>query len=145
MSRALHHIGILVPDIAKAAQDFSRRHQYRIASAVYHDAVQTAHVQFLDGDPSGICLELVTPDSPNSKLTNALKRGGGLNHLCYFSDNIEEDCAQLRAVGCLILHQPTTATAFFPRRIAWLMGKDGIPIELLEKNPQAECNEGELE
>jgi methylmalonyl-CoA/ethylmalonyl-CoA epimerase len=34
----------------------------------------------------------------------------------------------------LILHKPVPAVAFEGRRIAWLMGMDGIPIELVERN-----------
>jgi methylmalonyl-CoA/ethylmalonyl-CoA epimerase len=32
-----------------------------------------------------------------------------------------------------ILQQPVDAVAFPNRKIAWLMGRDGIPIELVEK------------
>ena len=44
-------------------------------------------------------IELVTPDGPNSKLANALKKGGGLNHLCYLSPAIDDECRRLRESG----------------------------------------------
>ena len=31
-----------------------------------------------------------------------------------------------------LLQAPLSATAFQGRRIAWLMGRDGIPVELVE-------------
>ncbi len=136
MQPTLDHIGILVRDIAKAAQTYADQFGYRAASAVVHDPVQTAYVQFLDGDPSGARIELVSPDGPGSKLENALKKGGGLNHLCYLSSDIERDCRELRAKGMLLLQAPVAAEAFPGRRIAWLMGRNGIPIELVETDPK---------
>jgi methylmalonyl-CoA/ethylmalonyl-CoA epimerase len=77
-------------------------------------------------------VELVAPDGPESKLINALRKGGGLNHLCYESDDLGRDCRELAAHAMLVLQPPLAAAAFAGRRIAWLMGRDGIPIELLE-------------
>jgi methylmalonyl-CoA/ethylmalonyl-CoA epimerase len=132
LTLAIHHVGILVADIAAAAAQYTARFDYRIDGPVVHDRVQTAHVQFLSLSGGLPCIELVTPDGPNSKLSNALKKGGGLNHLCYLSRAIEEDCRRLRDQGMLLLQSPVAAEAFSGRRIAWLMGRDGIPIELVE-------------
>ncbi len=136
MALTLHHIGILVPDIGAAADQYVSRFGYRIVSEVIHDPVQTAHVQFLAGAEPAPCIELITPDGPTSKLSNALKKGGGLNHLCYVSPDIQDECRRLRAAGMLLLQSPVAAQAFPGRRIAWLMGRDGIPIELVEPEPE---------
>jgi methylmalonyl-CoA/ethylmalonyl-CoA epimerase len=132
MALALHHIGILVPDIAQAAGQYAARFGYRVYGEIVHDPVQTAYVQFLSLSGSIPFVELVTPDGPESKLSNALKKGGGLNHLCYISPAIGEECDRLRESGMLLLQSPVAAEAFPGRRIAWLMGRDGIPIELVE-------------
>jgi methylmalonyl-CoA/ethylmalonyl-CoA epimerase len=132
MTPVLHHVGILVADIPKAAQIYVARFGYRICGEIIHDPVQTAYVQFLQGDSTGPLVELVAPDGAQSKLSNALKKGGGLNHLCYQSENIEQDCRELAAAGMLTLQAPVAATAFPGGRIAWLMGRDGIPIELVQ-------------
>jgi methylmalonyl-CoA/ethylmalonyl-CoA epimerase len=136
MKLALSHIGILVSDISKSVQTYAARFGYRPAGETIHDPVQTAYVQFLENDSAGICIELVMPDGPNSKLSNALKKGGGLNHLCYESDDIDKDCAELRSSGMFVLQAPVAAQAYPGRRIAWLMGKDGIPIELVERKTE---------
>jgi methylmalonyl-CoA/ethylmalonyl-CoA epimerase len=132
MSLTLHHVGILVPDVAAAAAGYVAKFGYRVCSGIVHDPVQTAHVQFLALADSAPYVELVTPDGPQSKLTAALKKGGGLNHLCYLSRAIDDDCRRLRETGLFILQSPVEATAFPGRRIAWLMGRDGIPVELVE-------------
>lgn len=135
MNAALHHIGILVRDIERSAQSYEDRFGYAVHSDVIHDPVQTAYVQFLRGEGAGPLVELVAPDGPESKLSNAIKKGEGLNHLCYFSEAIEDDCRKLRGKGMLVLQLPVPAKAFGGRRIAWLMGSDGLPIELVEPGP----------
>jgi methylmalonyl-CoA/ethylmalonyl-CoA epimerase len=132
LALTLHHVGILVPDVAQAAAEYADKFGYRVCSEVIHDPVQTAHVQFLALTDSGSYVELVTPDGPWSKLAGALKKGGGLNHLCFITADIEEECRRLRDRGLFLLQSPVAAQAFPGRRIAWLMGADGIPIELVE-------------
>jgi methylmalonyl-CoA/ethylmalonyl-CoA epimerase len=65
-------------------------------------------------------------------LSNALRKGGGLNHLCYATNDIETACRLLRAEQMILLQAPVAAVAFPGRRIAWLMGGDRTPIELVE-------------
>lgn len=133
MDFRLHHTGILVKDMEKAAKEYTERFGYEIVSKVIHDPVQTAFVQFLRGKHDSAYLELIAPDGPDSKLCNALKKGGGLNHLCYLVADIEESCRQLSQHKMFVLQPPVSATAFPGRKIAWLMGRDGIPVELVEK------------
>jgi methylmalonyl-CoA/ethylmalonyl-CoA epimerase len=130
--RGLHHIGFLVGDIAKAAEIYTRRYGYEITSDVIHDPTQTAYVQFLRVPGDSVQLELVAPDGERSKLSNALRKGGGLNHLCYATNDIEAACRFLRAEQMMLLQAPVAAVAFPGRRIAWLMGADRTPIELVE-------------
>lgn len=132
MNLKLHHIGILVRNMDKAARHYVSQLGYVLRSNVLHDPVQTAHVQFLKLQDDSSYLELVAPDGPDSKLSNQLKKGGGLNHLCYAVGNIEECCERLIAGGMFSLQNPVDAVAFPGRRIAWLMGRDGIPVELVE-------------
>ena len=134
----LHHVGILVKDIPQAASDYSRRFGYDICTEIIHDPVQTAYVQFLKLPGESSFIEFVAPDRPESKLSNALRKGGGLNHLCYSTEDIEAACRQLRAEGLILLQAPVTAVAFSDRRIAWLIGRDGIPIEMVERGTEDE-------
>lgn len=133
---SLHHIGVLVKDISQSAAEYTERFGYEIKSPIIHDELQTARVQFLKGIADSAYMELISPDGPQSKLTNALKKGGGLHHFCYNVMDIEESCQRLCNTGMLLLQKPMAAAAFPGRKIAWLMGLDGVPVELVEKGEE---------
>jgi methylmalonyl-CoA/ethylmalonyl-CoA epimerase len=127
----LHHVGIVVKDIPASAGKYLK-FGYEVRTPVIHDPVQTAYVQFLSLGQQSVFIELVTPDGPSSKLANALAKGGGLNHLCYRACDIEAACTALRAGGMMLLLRPVAAAAFPGRRVAWLMGDDRTPVEIVE-------------
>jgi len=129
----LHHIGNAVVEIEAGVQLYARRLGYRAATPAIHDPLQTAFVQFLQLGDDPVYLELVAPDGPTSKLANAVKRGGGLNHLCYTCGPMEEAIAALEATGMKLISEPKPGLAFAGRRICWLMAQEPIPIELVER------------
>jgi len=122
-----------VKDIRRAAQEFTTRLGYVIESDVIEDSIQTARVQFLRQPGAFSWLELVTPAGAQSKLANALNKGGGWHHLCYEIDDLERARVQLRDQALLPLAEPVLAAAFPGRRIAWFMDRTGLLIELLEQ------------
>lgn len=119
--------------IESAAQDLRLRFGYHLASPVIHDPLQTAYIQFLQLPGERTYLELVAPDGPGSKLSNAVKRGGGLHHLCYTAAALEEAILRLEAHGMKLISDPKPGVAFDGRRICWLLGADSVPIELCER------------
>jgi methylmalonyl-CoA/ethylmalonyl-CoA epimerase len=129
----LHHVGYATKLIEPLAELYVQRYGYEVSTPVIHDPLQTALVQFLrlPGDQS--YLEFVAPDGPESKLTSAAKRGGGLNHLCYSSGPLEQTIAELEQSGMRLISEPKVAVAFAGRRICWLIGEDPLPIELVER------------
>ena len=134
----LHHVGIVVKDIGAAAERYERRLGYEQRSGVIHDPLQTAQVQFLGLPAAPVYLELVSPDGPGSKLQDALAKGESLHHLCYLTETIEVGCEHLRNEGMTLVRAPAPAVAFRGRRIAWMMGRDRVLIELLERGPSDE-------
>jgi methylmalonyl-CoA/ethylmalonyl-CoA epimerase len=62
-----------------------------------------------------------------------LKRGGGLHHLCYEIDDLEDQLALSRAQGGLVVRQPLPAVAFEGRRIAWVYTRNKLLVEYLER------------
>ena len=140
----LHHVGHAVREIEIAAARFTLRFGYQCATGVIHDPWQTARVQFLERVGETGYLELVTPDGPASRLSNAVKRGGGLNHLCYTCGPLEATIAELEATGMKLISDPRPGVAFAGRRICWLLGEDLLPIELVERRDDRDvCEPGE--
>ncbi len=129
----LHHIGYAVKLIEPIAQRYQQRFGYMAETAILHDPLQTAHVQFLRLPAEPTYLELVAPDGPDSKLSNAVRRGGGLNHLCYLCTDLEKTIAHLEQTGMKLISDPKRAVAFAGRRICWLLADDPLPIELVER------------
>jgi len=130
----LHHVGYAVAEIEPAAAIYFKRFGYQACTPVIHDPLQTAYVQFfrLPGDQT--YLEFVAPDGPNSKLSNAVANRIALNHLCFAVDDIEEATESLRKTGMVVVSKPVPAVAFGGRRISWLLGRDCVPIELVERS-----------
>lgn len=135
---ALHHVGIVVADIAKATEDYVRRFGFVVESEAVHDPAQTAHVRFLRMPGDSTYVELVAPDGPDSKLSNALRKGGGPNHLCYATPDLDGTIAAMTAAGMRLVAKPISAVAFGGRRIAWLIGRDLALVELVEKGGPGE-------
>jgi methylmalonyl-CoA/ethylmalonyl-CoA epimerase len=129
---SIHHIGLAVADIETARQVYVDRFGYEVCSPIIHDPVQTAYVQFLRVPHDGVYLELIAPDSPESKLSAFVKKGGGLNHICYAVEDIESAVLDLRNRDMIAICDPVPAVAFQGRRIAWMMGMDMQPVELVE-------------
>jgi methylmalonyl-CoA/ethylmalonyl-CoA epimerase len=134
----LHHVGIVVENIDRAAAEYAIRYGYECRTGAIHDPRQQAHVQFLALPGDAAYLEMVAPDGPDSKLTGALAKGGGLHHLCYSTADIEATCTALRRSGMTLVRHPVPAVAFNGRRIAWLMGRDRHLIELVERGEEGE-------
>ena len=140
----LHHVGYAVQLIDPIARSYEQRFGYERATGIVHDPLQTAFVQFLRLPHERSYLELVAPDSPASKLSNTVRRGGGLHHLCYTCASLEQAIEHLRQTGMILISEPKPAVAFAGRRICWLLADDPLPVELVERRgPDDLCVPGE--
>jgi methylmalonyl-CoA/ethylmalonyl-CoA epimerase len=134
----LHHVGLLVTDIAETSELYCARFGYVRKSDIVHDPVQCAYVQFAQLPGEKVYVEFISPDGPASHLNNALTASRGIHHLCYATNDIEGACADLRAKGMTLVRAPAQAIAFHGRRVAWLMDRTRILTELVEEGPDGE-------
>jgi methylmalonyl-CoA/ethylmalonyl-CoA epimerase len=134
----LHHFGVLVKDLEKAKNRYVGSFGYEVKSEVIHDPLQTAFVQFLRLPQQPTYLELISPDGPQSVLQLALKKNGGVHHVCYTTPDLCAAIEQFTNDGNILVSEPKPAVAFNQRKIAWLMTRDYLLFELVQQGPPDE-------
>lgn len=126
---ALDHIAIAVPDLAKAIERFAD--DFGLALAGTEEVVSAAtSTAFFPLPPTSI--ELVHPLKGQGPIAKFLeKKGGGMHHLCFRSDNLDEDIARLRDKGYQFLSDEPQLGAH-GCRVIFIHPKscDGVLIEL---------------
>jgi len=130
----LHHIGFVVASIQSAAAGFVRSLALEWDGRIIHDPVQTVYVSFFQPALAGnAVIELVEPEGNGSAVHKFLLRGGGLHHICYEVDSLEQQLERARANRDLIVRPPQPAAAFDGRRIAWTYTRNELLVEYLER------------
>jgi len=100
---ALDHIAIAVPDFEKAIKRFLEDFGLRFEGTEDVESAKTKTAFFPLPETS---IELVHPLRGEGPIAGYLeKKGGGLHHLCFRSDNIDEDVARLKAKGYQFLSE----------------------------------------
>jgi methylmalonyl-CoA/ethylmalonyl-CoA epimerase len=131
----LHHLGFVVASISAVAEEFAASMSAHWDGKVIHDPLQRVRVAFFSPvDVRNPVFELVEPADPVSPVSNFLKKGGGLHHVCYEIDDLEQGLRVARDTGLVIVAPPTPAVAFGGRRIAWVCSKSRLLMELLERD-----------
>lgn len=129
----LHHVGFVVNSIEAVADRFAKSIGATWDHKTTHDPLQLVKVSFIgERNPSFTSVELVEPAGTNSPVERFLQRGGGLHHLCYEVDRLEEQLSFSQSIGGVIVKPPLPAVAFDGRRIAWVVTKDKLLLEFLE-------------
>ena len=127
----LHHVGVVVPSIEKALEQYRAVLQMEpIAPAVY-DPAQDANLIMLEVPGGGPGLELIEPASEASPIARQARRGG-LAHICYEVADIEAEVSRQRRAGALTVREPVPAVLFGGRRVAFLYLRTQHLIELVE-------------
>ena len=116
----IDHIGIVVPKIEEAGTIYQQVLGFTPATDVILDAIQKVYGQFFHNE-EGQRLELIEPLGEESPAYNALKKGGGTNHIGYRCSNIEDALANARTQNCIIVGQPVPGAGHEGRRIAFVV------------------------
>ncbi len=129
------HIGYAVADIEKYLDEFFVPLFEPVdVSPIVEDPLQGVRIAFatLAG---GERIELIEPMDDSSPVSKYLgDRRGGLYHLCYSTDSLEDAVEQFRAKRCMVFSGPTPAAAFGGRRIVFLFTPQRDIIELVERD-----------
>lgn len=129
MITALDHIAIAVPDLEASIKRFVE--DFGLTFEGTEDVADAkTSTAFFPLPPTSI--ELVHPLNGEGPIVKYLeKKGGGMHHLCFRSDNIHEDVARLRDKGYQFLSE-APALGAHNSLVIFIHPKscDGVLIEL---------------
>ncbi len=126
----LDHIAIAVPDLERAIHRFADDLGIPLAG---RDSVPTQKTTTAFFPIPGTRIELVHPLDQSGPIQAFLdKRGGGLHHLCFATDDLEGDVETLRAKGYQFI-TPGPVAGAHNSRVIFIHPKscDGVLIELV--------------
>ncbi len=126
---ALDHIAIAVPDLEKAIKRFLEDFGLKYEGTQDVPAAKTSTAFFPLPETS---IELVHPLNGEGPIAGYLeKKGGGLHHLCFRSDDIDADVARLKEKGYKFLSEEPSIGAH-DCKVIFIHPKscDGVLIEL---------------
>ena len=132
----LHHIGIVVKDCKVYGEAYARLLGLVAETEVFHDPIQKVLVQFWR-DKDGSFIELIEPVGKDSPVWREAQKGGGLNHLCYETSNIEQTIEDSIREGAIAVRPIAPAIAFEGRRIVFLYFIELGLIEFVETHDSA--------
>jgi methylmalonyl-CoA/ethylmalonyl-CoA epimerase len=133
----LHHTGVVVRDIKAHGDKYTSALGLSAKTEILHDPLQKVRVQFWGGEESDSLVELIEPTGEDSPVWRASRKGGGPEHLCYETSDIEGVLQQALDRGAALVPGLAPAVAFAGRRVAFVYFLDLGLIEFLE----AECLE----
>ncbi len=126
---ALDHIAIAVPDLEKSIKRFMEDFGLNYEGTEHIESAKTS-TAFFPLPPTSI--ELVHPLNDEGPVKKYLdKKGGGLHHLCFRTDDIEADIARLKEKGYEFLSDEPAIGAH-DCKVIFIHPKscDGVLIEL---------------
>jgi len=143
MAIKLDHIGLVFWKISDIAGIF-RALGFREMTDPEPDPIQKVAASFVPvGDGQDVYIELLEPAEERSPVTEFLKKkGGGLHHICFEVDDIEEITERLRKRGVKMVCEPVDCVGYdrsFQRRcvhsskIAFFLLPNKILVEFLQK------------
>ena len=134
MDIRLEHIGIVVEDIKEARRYYETVFGCHALSEVVLEPAHNVYVQFLDvGLGSKLTIELITPTETTSQVSSFLnKTGGGIHHLAYAVDDIEQAIEHFKAHRSIILGNIVHGAGHDSRTV-WLYTARKELVELIEE------------
>jgi len=126
---ALDHIAIAVPDLEKSIKRFMEDFQLNFSGQEDVSDAKTTTAFFPVPETS---IELVHPLNDEGPIKGYLeKKGGGLHHLCFRSDDINSDVERLKAKGYKFLSE-APYTGAHNSQVIFIHPKscDGVLIEI---------------
>jgi methylmalonyl-CoA/ethylmalonyl-CoA epimerase len=132
----IDHIGIVVKDMEAAINQWTKLFGYRQKTEEVVNSKQLVKIVFMHKPDSPI-IKLVMPIDESSPAYRFARRGGGLHHLCFRCNSIEDEIVRLEEFGAKVLAFPQPGEAFDNENIAFLYVGMGLNIELIDTDKKA--------
>lgn len=132
----IDHIGIAVKSLPEAIEYWSTVFGYRQSTEIIVNTRQKVKVTFLTKVGS-LSIKLFEPTDSTSSAYAFAHRGGGLHHLCFRCQNLEDEISRLVPLGLRVLVAPQPGEAFDNENIAFLFANQGLNIELIDTGKRA--------
>jgi methylmalonyl-CoA/ethylmalonyl-CoA epimerase len=129
MTLRFHHIGVACEKLGPEI-DAHTLLGYHQEGDVFVDPAQRIRGVFMTN--GGARVELLEPAGADSPLRPFLQRGQKMYHQAFQTDAIEDEFARLVDAGAIARVAPIPAVAFDGRRIAFLMLRTLLLVELIE-------------
>ena len=125
----LHHIGYVVANMSSGIRRFQDDGAELVVGPTEDPLLRV--VCALLRLPEGADVELVAPHPEGgSPITARLQRGGGLDHLCFWVDDLQASLAREVDRDAVLLVPPTYAVTF-DSTVAFVQRRTGLVVELM--------------
>lgn len=132
----IDHLGIVVKSIEKGIEHWIAVFGYEQMTDVVVNTRQKVKVVFMKKKESTL-IKLIEPVDKTSPAYNAAMKGGGLHHIGFRCDNINDEIKNLQEQGLRVIAEPQPGEAFDRNSIAFLYAKQGLNIELIDTDIKA--------
>lgn len=132
----IDHVGIAVADLDSAVAEYERLTE---SAPSHRDRVESDGIEAVMFEVGGSRIELLGSTRADSKIANFLaKRGGGLHHVAYKVDDVQQSLDRFAGLGLRLLDTcPRHGAA--GRLVAFLhpSAAGGVLTELCQPDPEA--------
>lgn len=132
----IDHIGLVVKSIEKGIEHWEKVFEYRQMTEVVINSRQKVKVVFLCKENS-LTVKLIEPTDDTSSVFRFAMKGGGLHHICFKCNDMNNELQRLSEMDLRVLTSPQPGEAFENENIAFIYAKHGLNIELIETDKKA--------
>ena len=132
----IDHVGIVVRYLKAGIEHWERVFGYRQMTEEVVNTRQKVKVVFLQKEGS-LPVKLIEPVGSDSPIYDFARKGGGLHHLCFKCDDVNEELERMKTLGLRILAPAQPGEAFDNEDIAFVFAKQGLNVELIDTDKRA--------
>lgn len=132
----IDHIGIVARSLDKGIGLWTEKFGYRQKTEVVVNTRQKVKVVFLEKEGS-LDVKLLEPVDETSPVYKFALKGGGLHHLCFKCDSLNDKLEELGGSGFRILAGPEPGEAFENENILFVYATQGLNIEIIDTDKRA--------